>query len=74
MADTSAQYPDLQTGNGVQTNGTTLRENVTNSKVRASNKHAMVAASGIRTSDGKRVPGRWAVTAVKMQTRVKCLR
>lgn len=36
MADTSAQYPDLQTGNGVQTNGTTLRENVTNSKVSAS--------------------------------------
>jgi len=39
MADTSAQYPELQTGNGVQTNGTTLRENVTNSKVRA-NKQA----------------------------------
>ena len=74
MTDTSAQYPDLQTGNGVQTNGTTLRENVTNSKVRASKKHAMVAASGIRTRDGKRVPGRWAVTAVKMQTRVNCLR
>ena len=36
MADTSAQYPELQTGNGVQTNGTTLRENVTNSKVRES--------------------------------------
>lgn len=33
MTDTSAQYPDLQTGNGVQTNGTTLRDNVTNSKV-----------------------------------------
>jgi hypothetical protein len=74
MADSSAQYPDLQTGNGVQTNGTTLRENVTNSKVSASNKHAMVAVSGIRTRDGKRVPGRRAVTAVKMQTRVKCLR
>jgi hypothetical protein len=29
MTDTSAQYPDLQT------NGTTLRDNVTNSKVRA---------------------------------------
>ena len=35
MTDTSAQYPDLQTGNGVQTNGTTLRDNVTNSKVSA---------------------------------------
>jgi hypothetical protein len=34
--DSSAQYPDLQTGNGVQTNGSTLRENVTNCKVRAS--------------------------------------
>jgi hypothetical protein len=74
--DSSAQYPDLQTGNGVQTNGSTLRENVTNCKVRASEQErnpqagtrAMEAASRIRTSDGKRVPGRWAVTA--MQTRV----
>jgi hypothetical protein len=35
--DSSAQYPDLQTGNGVQTNGSTLRENVTNCKVREDN-------------------------------------
>jgi len=70
--DSSAQYPDLQTGNGVQTNGSTLRENVTNCKVRedkrAPSPQAMEAASRIRTSDGKRVPGTWAVTA--MQTRV----
>jgi hypothetical protein len=36
--DSKAQYPDLQAGNGVQTqaNGSTLRENVTNCKVGAS--------------------------------------
>jgi hypothetical protein len=59
--DSKAQYPDLQAGNGVQsqTNGSTLRENVTNCKVGASKQaHAMEAASRIRTSDGKRVPGR----------------
>ena len=41
MTDTSAQYPDLQTGNGVQTNGTTLRDNVTNSKVSANKRAGM---------------------------------
>jgi hypothetical protein len=67
--DSKAQYPDLQAGNGVQTqaNGSTLRENVTNCKVGASKQAvtqpAMEAASRIRTSEGKRVPGRLAVTA-----------
>ena len=43
--DSSAQYPDLKAGSDVQTNGSTLRENVTNCKVGATKLQASTQQS-----------------------------